>query len=850
MNRTNKILAVLLLAAPAAVQAQMKGTRVDTAGPQYAAGAAKRFLLGSNWRETWSAPITVPVLDLNMFGGGLTPLQQGGNQTRTLRFKGGDNRLYTFRSTNKYPPRRLHDDLQDTFASQLIQDQVSGLHPTGHLAVAGLQARLGLLHAPGQLVILPDDPRLGEFRKQFAGMLGQIEEFPEDEEEGTAGFAGAKKIKGTYKLFEDLEESSTNAVHVREYLTARLIDFMVGDTDRGADQWRWARFDQGDLRVWRPIPRDRDYAFILANGVVPTLVGMVFPKLVKFGEQFSGLSSYTFMTRDFDRSHLVALPWPTWEATISRIQNELSDVAIENAVRRLPAGHQTHSAEAMIEGLRARRDGLPAMARKFYLMINREADIHASDEAERADLLRNADGSVDVTIIRNADATANDGDNGNRNITIFQRRFVPGETEEIRVFMHGGNDRVTIRGGGRSGIRVRVMAGAGNDELLDYGAVTAGGDHTFFYDSHGTNRFQTARGTKVIVKPYVMVQPQDVEPDEDQAEAPAESKPREVLEERRGRFQDQWSDPGKNFIEARTQPGLTRDWGSRRAWLPAPDYRDGAGVVVGAGMKYTRFGFRHVPHQWQINLRGFYALGSGGFAGETVFDYNPENSRLNYSLLVRGSQFEANRFYGFGNDTDLIGRDLSLVMRDELLVKPAVNWLLGRTELSVGPLLRYVNNRPENNSPFEDVQPLGGTSFTQLGAQVAAEYSNADHYSHPRRGAVLSAGASAYPAVWDVPEAFGEVHADAAVYLPIGWPTLALRAGGKRVFGTFPVHESAFVGGRTTLRGFRWNRFAGDAAVHGAAELRVPLARLELITRGQLGALGFVDAGRVWFDGD
>ena len=112
MNRINKILAVLLLAAPAAVQAQMKGTRVDTAGPQYAAGATKRFLLGSNWRETWSAPITVPVLDLNVFGGGLTPLQQGGNQTRTLRFKGGDNHLYIFRSTNKYPPRRLHEDLQ------------------------------------------------------------------------------------------------------------------------------------------------------------------------------------------------------------------------------------------------------------------------------------------------------------------------------------------------------------------------------------------------------------------------------------------------------------------------------------------------------------------------------------------------------------------------------------------------------------------------------------------------------------------------------------------------------------------------------------------------------------------
>jgi hemolysin activation/secretion protein len=58
------------------------------------------------------------------------------------------------------------------------------------------------------------------------------------------------------------------------------------------------------------------------------------------------------------------------------------------------------------------------------------------------------------------------------------------------------------------------------------------------------------------------------------------------------------------------------------------------------------------------------------------------------------------------------------------------------------------------------------------------------------------------------------------------------------------------VGGTSTLRGHRGERFAGDAAAYGSAELRQPLARVELVVRGTLGAFALADAGRVWFEGD
>jgi hypothetical protein len=58
----------------------------------------------------------------------------------------------------------------------IVQDLTSTVHPGGALVVAPLLEAAGVLHATPQLAVMPDDPRLGEFRSSFAGMLGLLEE--------------------------------------------------------------------------------------------------------------------------------------------------------------------------------------------------------------------------------------------------------------------------------------------------------------------------------------------------------------------------------------------------------------------------------------------------------------------------------------------------------------------------------------------------------------------------------------------------------------------------------------------------------------------------------------------------
>ena len=827
-----------------------------TPNPSLPASAFHEFWLGANWRQAWGTPVTAPVLNLRTFAGGLKPFREGGNQSRTLRFYGGDGKIYVFRSTRKFETRGLSPDIKGTPLAWMIQDIASALHPTSTLPAAQLQSDVKLLGTTPQVVILPDDPQLGEFRENFAGLMGTIEIRPEDENPDSTVTFGAKKISDTEKLLEELEQSLDHQLDAREYLTARLLNMLVGDTDRGADQWQFARFDEGEIQRWRPIARDHDYTFMKGEGVLGMAAAQIFPKLVKYRADYGKMRSFIFMTREFDRSHLVGLSREEWDAVVTTMLSQLTDQVIEAAVRKMPPEHFAVTGPEIVAAFKWRRDNLPRQAADFYELINQEPDIFASNDDDVAEIERHSDGRVTVRLFSKRAALA--GTNGDR-VAAFTRTFTPNETFEIRVYMQSGNDRVTVTGGAAHTIRLRVTGGAGNDELVDLSRISSGGTHTIFYDAHGANRIQPGPNTKVNTDPYVIAQPKLVY-DDDQANREAQEKEKlDVYEERRGRFQDLMN-YGGDFVAQKITAADNRYWGAKATVSPAIDYAEGANFIIGASHITTDYGFRRDPYAARIVLSALYATGSGGFGVDANADFRRENSNLGYLLRGRATQFGSSRFYGLGNDSELIDRDLALVMRDEVIVNPALRWMTNTAWVGVGPIARYVKNYPEEGSLADiafngaalpgggTVTPIFQTTTGQVGAYIEGGYNGADRAL--TSGFRVNAAASAYPAAWDLPEGYLRATGDVSVYVPFGSQTLALRAAGTKVTGDFPLHDAAFLGGRGTLRGYRWNRFAGDTEVHGNAELRVPIARITLLTRGQLGAITFYDAGRVWLNGD
>ncbi|MBW3554016.1 MAG: outer membrane protein assembly factor [Gemmatimonadetes bacterium] len=799
------ILAVMTLVAAAPVPAQSPDTLQTTPGPHYAAGSLARTFLGSGYRDMWTHPIRVEVLDLGRFAGGLTPLRRGGgNQTRTLHLEGEDGRRYIFRSVDKFVEQVLPPDLRRTFVHDLFQDHISALHPSGALAVPPLLDAVGVLHVEPRLVVMPDDPRLGEHREEFAGMLGQIEERPNEGPDDTPGFAGSARVVGMERLLERLDEDRDQVLAAEEYLAARLVDFLIGDTDRGSDQWRWAGEDRpgGGLR-FRPIPRDRDWAFLRSEGLLSPVARLVFPKLVRYGPSLPSVEALTYASVHRDRQFLAGVPRQVWDSVVAEVRAAITPDVITAAVARLPPEHRALGGERIAGALAARRDALPRAAEEFYAVLAEAVDVRATDEDDQVTVDIRRDGTVEVRV----------GHPSSSGPPWFRRRFHPSDTREIRVILLGGDDRALVRGAGSTPIAVRVIGGAGDDTLVD--STTADAGLVAFYDARGSNTLVRGPDTRVDLRPF--------DPPED----------------------------GRGWIAEKVTRARFRDWGGARSIRPDLAYGEGAGLILGARVVRTRYGFRRAPHAHRVWAGARYAVASGGWGVRAGAHVMRESSPWGASVEAVGEQFDAFRFYGFGNEAAVpaAGHDAALVMQDRAEVSAAlIREPDPQRRLALGLRARYLDPRPAAAGPLGAGDAAGGAALRTAGAWGEWEVGRVRGGESSPSGYDLSTRATLDPGILEAGDPFGTVGAEARAYLT-GGPTLALRAGGRGAWGAFPVQDAAFIGGKATVRGYRYQRFAGDGAVYGSAELRSRLTRALLLVRGNLGAFAFVDAGRVFLDG-
>jgi hypothetical protein len=334
----NLILLLLLLTA-SAVEGQTDSTKMVriVPGEEYNAGKLHRLFFGNHWRDLWTTEIEVPLLDLDNFEGGLTPIRTGGGQqTKSLRFKSASGKEYKFRSINKDPSLALPPELHQTLASDIVQDQISSSNPMAAVLTSPILKSLGILEAEPLLVVMPDSKKLGKYREEFGGLLGTIELHP-DEYDDEDNFAGAEKISGTDKLIDRLLQHNNESVKASEYLKARLADIFMGDWDRHIDQWRWARFTEEDKKYWYPIPRDRDQAFARFDGIFSYLATIAITQLEHFSEKYYDVEDITWAGRHTDRRFLNILTKEEWDSVTQYVQNNLTDSVIESAAGKLPA---------------------------------------------------------------------------------------------------------------------------------------------------------------------------------------------------------------------------------------------------------------------------------------------------------------------------------------------------------------------------------------------------------------------------------------------------------------------------------------------------------------------------------
>jgi hypothetical protein len=767
-------------------------------GPTYRKFGLWTAVAGEHYRQLWTTPIRVPVLDFQRFAGGLKPIEEhAGSQTRSLRLRGADGREYQFRSVNKDPTANLPPDFQGTAYARALQDGVSASFPAAPLVANPLLEAAGVLVQKQFLVVMPDDPALGEFRSRFKGVLGLMEERgAQDDRSGEP-----TRVVSATGLFRRIDASPNDRVDASAFLRARLMDIWIGDRDRHRDNFTWAEFEEkGSPTLWQPISRDHDEAFVNLDGLALDVARLYYQPLVTFKRTYPAHDRLNWHAREVDRRFLVELGRSTWDSAATAIQGELTDSVIDAAVHQMPPEMYAKGGERLARTLRARRDGLVREALSYYDFLAHEVEIHATNAAEVAEITRVDPHHVDVAV------RARDADQ-----PYFTRRFDDRETREVRLMLWGGDDQVTVRGAPVPRIRIRVVGGAGDDGFID--STRSGSVH--FYDDQGQTTSEGARRVAVNTKRH-----------------------------------DEW-------IGSDTNRYPPREWGTWNRPLPWFEVNSDLGLFIGAGILRTEYGFRRAPFASQLNVRGGYSTGAQSGKVDVLGEFHPENTSHFWRVHGLASGTEVLHYYGQGNDTPNNGSNDFYRVRQQLYAfEPAFVVPIGVSlKVSIGPVARY--SKTEDNAgrfiaPLRDTL-LGGQDFGEVGGRLRVDLDTRERPVYPRHGFRLGIAAEVEPGIWDVPSAYGagEVTAEAfasTTSLP-GKPTLAVRGGGRRVWGDYPFFQSAFLGGASTLPGYHSNRFAGDASVYGGAELRLTVGH-GLALPGVWGLYGNVGTGRVYLDGN
>lgn len=432
------------------------------AGAHYARrGWLWQHLWGRHYRPLWATPVSAPTLRLG--AAGLEPLRAGGSfQTSSLHLRTPDGRTFVLRSVDKDLSRSFDAGWLDRAIGPVLRDQTCAAPPYGAYVAARLARAARVLHTNPRLVYLLPDSTLGAWRGRFRPALYLLEERPARDQSHAPSFGRARRVVGSDSMLTQVLRGPAAHLAPRAYLRARLLDLLVGDWSRRADQWRWAAFPAGGGGTeFQPIPRDRDQAFFrFDDGWLTRLISWVRPRYQTFNPALvpTDVGPLTTTGRPLDHTALALLPEAAFAAEADSLRRLLPDVVLAKALQAAPAEVRALLIRELLPALRARRDALPAVARRYYEVLQAEAVIVGSDAAERFELTGLGPGRLRLRVFARRPARPDS--------LLGTQVYDVGRTTRLSIYGLGGKDEFTLAGRLAPGFGVHLYGGAGRNIFL------------------------------------------------------------------------------------------------------------------------------------------------------------------------------------------------------------------------------------------------------------------------------------------------------------------------------------------------------------------------------------------------
>lgn len=776
--------------------------KIIIAGKQYDRKQSYQKLWGTHYRKEWTTPVKIKIVNLDTLAGGLTPYQSGGGrQTKTLRLRDAQGREYVLRSIDKSFGKALPEIYQGTIIETTIDDQVSIAHPYAAITIPPMAKAANIYHTNPEIIFIPEQPALDTFNKEFANRVYLFEQRPDENWETAPNFGNSKKIIGTEKLLEELTEDNDQRVDQLAFVRARLFDFFIGDWGRHEDQWRWASIDEGDEKIFRPVPRDRDQAFTKFDGkLLSLLISMTgLDHLQTFDTTLKDITTFNFPARNLDRRAANEPSLKQWVEIAEDLQHSLTDKVIEQAVKQLPPEVFPVSGNEMINKLKSRRNHLAEYATAYYKFLAKQVDIVGSAKREFFEVKRVNDNETTVKMYK----IKKDGER--KKEPLYSRNFYTAETNEIRLYGLDDDDVFHVEGSTGKGILLRIISGEGKDSIHDGSAVAGSKKLTQVYDSENSG-FITSAETRLHIS----------------------------------------NDSALNSYK-----------------YESFDYDD-KGFKLKPGFFSLTFGFGKKIEQWRKepvgtdqSIKVKYSINRAAVNIEYNSIFYQVLGKWNLAFTAGAGVPTVVNFFGVGNESKFSSYDRSYfrLRSQDFYGKLGVNRKIGSNFFELGGFYQTVKIKRDNQRFITDfVSDNVGLDLERkhfVGGEVKYKYQKSDDLIVPLKGYLFQAAAS-YTHNMNVQErSFSRLSSDAAVYIPVyRFISLAFRAGGATISGNPEFYQLNRLGSDENLRGYRKQRFYGRHSFYNNNELRLVFDARNKVFNGKMGLIGFYDIGRIWHPGE
>ncbi|MBC7949937.1 MAG: BamA/TamA family outer membrane protein [Chitinophagaceae bacterium] len=785
--------------------AEFKDTVYVAASEKYSNPSIfQRVSIGNNYRKEWSTLVNMRVFHLNKEKGGLkiTGLG-GGKQTKSLKLDDKNGGQWTLRTIDKDPEKALPENFRNTLGAEVVQDLVSTAHPYSGLVIPDLAKVNGVTVATPEFFFVPDDPALGFYRPLFANTVCMLE--------SRDPTVDATETKSTGKLLEKMVSDNDHRADQNAVLRARLLDMLVADWDRHFDQWRWGTRDTGKGRLYYPIPKDRDQAMANSDGLLIKFVSdNKLPFLKGFKNTIPRIEWLNWTARDFDRAFMNQLSGKEWNETIAKFQQNLTDSVIAIAVSKFPPEIYEMDAEIITSKLKSRRDLLLTEGMKYYRFLSKYVNIVGSNKPEYFKISSEPDGNLKIQVYERINQT----DTGYR---LYQRVFDHSDTKEIRLYGLNGNDLFDVDENTKSRIQLRIIGGKGNDTFDIKGNV-----RSVLYDmKDSSNYILNKNHTRVFFS---------------------------------------------NLPSVNAFRWVENQYSNSRFPRTNIAYNTDDGFFIGAGYWRRTHGFRKIPFASENRVSASYA-----FRGAFKLRYQGEFNQVFRAtdILVKSEYISPtlNNFFGLGNNTAIDkSRNIRYYMARYKYIETSV--LFRKKPFQLLSLLAGPTYFRYWNDPKDNIEKILGrpslisldslevySTKSYLGGKVAAEVYNLNSELFPTRGMQWHTEFSHLIGMSGRSGPVTKLTSDMTVYASLSSPAsvvTVLRLGGGHIFNKhFEYFQALNLGANNFLRGFRKNRFSGSSLAYGSLEMRVKIfTSVWSVLPGDVGIIGFGDAGRVWMEGE